>query len=246
MIQQGSVMNNGNRVAINNKESKNALTFYTEFAKTSSPLYSWNYRMHNSLDAFSEGRLAMMFNYSWQMDVIKKKSPKLNFGVASVPQVPNKLRVNYANYWGYGVSKNKIIQADPTTASDTTIAPTTDAVRVAEAWRLLKFMSTKAGAADYVVGGTQILDPTYDAAFAYAEKTGKPAARRDIIETQKANPSIGVFAEQNLFAKSWKQLNPELIEGMMVQMINHVVSGEQTADEAIRSTELQINQALGQ
>lgn len=246
MIQQGSAMNIGDRVSFNNKESKSALTFYTEFAKTSSPLYSWNSRMHNSLDAFSEGRLAMMFNYSWQIDVIKKKSPKLNFGVAAFPQVPNKLRVNYANYWGYGVSKNKIIQADPTTANDESIAPTTDAVRVAEAWKLLKFMAAKAGATDYVVDKVQMLDPKYDAAAAYAEKTGKPSARRDIIETQKADPTIGVFAEQNLFAKSWKQFNPELIEGMMAQMITRTVNGEQTADEALRSAESQINQALGQ
>lgn len=245
MIQQGSPMNSGDRVAINNKESKSALTFYTEFAKTTSPFYSWNSRLHNSLDAFSEGQLAMMFNYSWQIEVIKKKSPKLNFAVAPFPQVPNKLRVSYANYWGYGVSKNKIIKADSSTANDQTIMPTTDAVRVAEAWKLLKFMSAKADATDYVVDKKQILDPKYDAALAYAEKTGKPAARRDIIEAQKADPLIGVFAEQNLFAKSWRQANPEMIEGMLAQMIEHVNSGEQTVDEALRSTELQINQTLG-
>src|SRR5665647_2389031 len=65
----------------------NALEFYTNFAKTGSAFYSWNGKMHYSVDAFSEGTLAMMLNYSWQEAVLKSKAPKLNFAVAPVPQL---------------------------------------------------------------------------------------------------------------------------------------------------------------
>jgi len=245
MLQQGSPMNNGDLVAFNNEGSKKALAFYTEFSKTNSQYYSWNPQMHNSLDAFSEGRLAMMFNYSWQIDAIKKKSPKLNFSVAPFPQIPNTLRVDYANYWGYGVSQNKTIKTSQTTTQDKNVLPVTNDIRVAEAWKLLKFMAAKADANDYVVNKKQALDPAYDAATAYEEKTSKPVARRDLVDAQKVDPIMGVFAEQNLFAKSWKEKNPDLIEGMIMEMINRVNNGEQTIDEAVRSTEIQINQALG-
>lgn len=244
MLQYGSVMNNGNQAAFNNEGGKKALSFYTQFAKTESPLYSWNSNMHNSIDAFSEGKLAMMFNYSWQIDAIKKKSPKLNFTVAPIPQVPDKPRIDYANYWGYGVNKNKIIKADPTISQSKNILPTTNDVRIAEAWKLLKFMGAKADAADYVVNGTQALDSKFDAATSYMEKTGKPVARRDLIDVQKIDPVMGVFAEQNLFATSWIQKNPDMVEAMMAQMISKVNSGEQTIEEALRSAEVQINQAM--
>lgn len=245
MLQQESKMSERDRMSFGDAGGKSALAFYTEFAKANSQFYSWNPQMHNSLDAFSEGNLAMMFNYSWQIEAIKKKSPKLNFTVAPIPQIPGKSRINYANYWGYGVSKNKVIKVDAAVAQSKSILPTTNEVRVAEAWKLLKFMTAKAGVADYVVNGKQLLDPKYDGAMDYMAKTNKPVARRDLIDLQRADPVMGVFATQNLFAKSWRQKNPELIEGMMMEMIRHVNSGEQTIDDAIRNAETQINQALG-
>jgi ABC-type glycerol-3-phosphate transport system substrate-binding protein len=244
MMQQGSRMNNGNAVAFNDEGGKKALAFYTEFSKTSSSYYSWNSQMHNSLDAFSEGNLAMMFNYSWQIEAIKKKSPKLNFSVAPFPQIPNQMRVGYANYWGYGVSKNKTIKNEVAVRTqNAVIAPVTNDIRIAEAWKLLKFMAAKADpATDYVVAGKQILDLKYDAAALYAERTAKPVARRDLVEMQKVDPVLGVFAEQNLFAKSWRQANPKLVEGIMSEMVGKVNNGTQTIEEALRSAVAQINQ----
>lgn len=245
MFQYGSNMNSGDQAAFSDEGGNKALSFFTEFSRASNPLYSWNSRMHNSVDAFSEGKLAMMFNYSWQLDVIKKKSPKLNFAVAPVPQVLNQPRVDYANYWGYGVARNKTI-ATSATASGANVAPVTNDIRVAEAWKLLKFIAAKADAVtEYVVDGKQTLDPKFDAAINYLEKTKKPTARRDLIDAQKTDPVLGVFAEQNLFAKSWIQKNPDAVEGVMMNMIDNVNSGEQTISEALHNAEVQINRASG-
>jgi ABC-type glycerol-3-phosphate transport system substrate-binding protein len=100
MFQNGTDMIDATtgRVSFDNNLGKNALSFYTQFAKSGSPYYSWTPRMHYSVDAFSEGNLAMMFNYSWQIATIKSKSPKLNFDVAEVPQFSSGPRVNFANY----------------------------------------------------------------------------------------------------------------------------------------------------
>jgi len=86
---------------------ENALTFYTQFADNSSPMYSWNIDSHYSLDAFSEGWAAMMLNYSWNIATIQAKSPNLNFSIAPLPQLEGNQTVNYANYWAFAVSKNK-------------------------------------------------------------------------------------------------------------------------------------------
>ena len=47
----------------------------------------------------------MMFAYSYDLPVVRALSPKLDFSVAKMPQIPNNSnQVNYANYWLEGVS----------------------------------------------------------------------------------------------------------------------------------------------
>ncbi len=86
--------------------ASNALEFYTSFADPNSDHYSWNNRSNYSLDAFVNGQLGYMYGYSYFMDTIKQKAPNLNYDIAPVPQmVVGKDLVNYANYWGFAVSK---------------------------------------------------------------------------------------------------------------------------------------------
>ena len=82
------------------------LNFYTSFANPSSPNYNWNARSDYSIDAFTNGRAAFLYSYSYTEATIRAKNPNLNFDVAPVPQ-PNldQPAVNFANYWGEVVSK---------------------------------------------------------------------------------------------------------------------------------------------
>jgi len=118
MIQSGAQMINSNKtkavfddvVKLNNESfypGQRALEFYTDFANPLKSSYTWNTRMHYSIDAFYEGTTAMMFNYSYHLPTIRAKSPYLNFGVAKMPQIKDSEKdVNYANYWGIAVSRN--------------------------------------------------------------------------------------------------------------------------------------------
>ncbi len=84
-----------------------ALEFYTDFSNPLKSVYTWNTQMHYSIDAFYEGKTAMMFNYSYHTPTIRAKEPYLNFGVAAMPQIETSIKdVNYANYWGLAVSLN--------------------------------------------------------------------------------------------------------------------------------------------
>lgn len=90
-----------------------ALIFYTDFANPKKTTYTWNPSMSHSVDAFIEEKAAMMFSYSYQNEIIKGKAPKMNYGVASVPQIEGSpKRYDSANYWGWVVS-NTSSQKDP-------------------------------------------------------------------------------------------------------------------------------------
>lgn len=82
--------------------AKDALRFYTDFANPSKSVYTWNEDQDYSIDAFSQGKLAMMLNYSYNIDTLKRKAPYLNFGTASLPQKGSPITIG--NYWGFGVS----------------------------------------------------------------------------------------------------------------------------------------------
>jgi multiple sugar transport system substrate-binding protein len=241
MLQNGTKMTNENGSATFDQSQmiggkmvssgENALTFYTDFARTGSSKYSWNKNMHYSIDAFSEGSLAMMFNYSWHIKTIENKSPKLNFSVAPIPQFPGSTPVNFANYWAYGVSKNRL--------SEKNSANVTNDIRIVEAWKFLSFLTTKPEAPiqvqNNIAGSNKTVSLNYDPAAIYLEKTGKPAARRDLIEIQKIDPKIGVFATDNLIAKSWKQADPGAVDVIFLEMIDQINRGQSNVRDALQA-----------
>ncbi len=85
-----------------------ALDFYTSFAKPTNQNYSWfKGSAFTSEDLFAQNRVGMLFGYAGTRGDLIKKSPRLQFAVAPVPQVKNAVfNKNYAQYWGYGVYKN--------------------------------------------------------------------------------------------------------------------------------------------
>lgn len=97
-----------------------ALTFYTDFANPEKAVYTWNDKQPNSLDAFLQGRIAFFFGYSYHLPTIRARAPKLNLGIAPLPQIEGNPVKNLANYWVWTVSKK-------TKSTDTS-------------WNLLNFM----------------------------------------------------------------------------------------------------------
>ncbi len=79
-----------------------ALDFYTSFALSTKPVYTWNARMPGSLKAFTEGKTAMYIGYAKDLKAIRNSLP--NFGVAPMPQIKDSrkdssyLDINWASY----------------------------------------------------------------------------------------------------------------------------------------------------
>jgi len=84
-----------------------ALNFYNKFSDLADIYYTWNENMKYSLDNFSEGNTAMIFNYFSAKNRIKSKNPFLNFKIAEMPQPTGSDKsINYPDYWGLAVTNN--------------------------------------------------------------------------------------------------------------------------------------------
>lgn len=182
---------------------ENALEYYTDFANPKKAVYAWNDSQHYSIDAFIEGKVAMMLNYSHQIPVVRGRFERLNFSIAPLPQFSELDAKNYANYFAVGASnqsKNK-----------------------AAAWRFLNFLASK------------------DGSMAYVSKTNRPSARRDIIDLQRNDPQLGVFAVQALSAKSWFQVDNNAIDHIFADMVDDVNLGRASVRSALRAAESKIS-----
>ncbi len=182
---------------------ENALRFYTDFSNPIKRVYCWNRQMHYSLDAFYEGKVAMMINYSHHIDTIRAKASYLSFDVAPAPQIKDRdFDINYANYWAQTVSRNS--------------------KHSKEAWKFILYLAQKENVKDYL------------------EKTKRPASRRDLIEWQRNNPDLAIFANQVLTARSWYQVDSQAIENIFANMVESIVLGAATIDQAIKQAAAQV------
>jgi len=188
---------------------REALRFYTSFADPRNENYTWNSKMDYSIDVFTEGKAAMMINYSYHLATIKAKEPHLNFGIAPLPQPGDaKTTVNYANYWGL------------------TVAKSADQNKVKAAWLFIQWLTES------------------DNLKQYLQITNKPTSRVDLVNEQKNDLNLSVFAEQALSARSWYQVNPGAIEKIFSEMIEAVNSGSLDLGKAIKRGAEQVTQLM--
>lgn len=179
-----------------------ALQYYTDFANPQRQTYSWNDSQHYSIDAFTEGTLAIMLGYSHDTPTVRSKAPRLNFAMAPMPQASLSDIRNFANYWAVGVSKSSVNQA--------------------AAWKFVTYLASKAGATTYL------------------NATSRPAARRDLIDLQRSDPDLGLYAVQALTARSWWQADNTAIETIFANMIDNVNYGRATIRDALSHAASQI------
>lgn len=180
-----------------------ALKYYTDFANPSVRNYTWNDAHPYSVDAFIQGKTAMMFNYSHEAGVLKGQASRLNFAVAPMPQVSSTDVKNYANYWGVGVIASSKFPN--------------------EAWKFVAYLASKEGAQSYL------------------SATLRPSARRDLIELQRNDLDLGVFAVQALSARSWFQIDSTAIESIFANMIDDVNFGRMSVKDSLSNAESRVN-----
>lgn len=112
----------GNFSVSQNHPALEALRFYTDFARPTKEIYTWNNDFGNALDEFASGKAVYFIGFSYDLARIRARAPQLNIGVSPVPQLNEAAPVNVANYWMESVSKKSS--------------------KKNEAWDFLRFVST--------------------------------------------------------------------------------------------------------
>jgi len=113
--------NGGDIKKLDSEEAADALEAYRKFAEGENAF--WDENLPNSITAFIQEKVAMIFAPSWEVLVIKAANPEINLKVVPVPSLPGAAPVSIANYWVEGVSK-----ASPNQL---------------EAWKFLRFLVEK-------------------------------------------------------------------------------------------------------
>jgi len=208
MMQFGSqIINQYGEIAFG-QAGLQALNFYVQFANPSSRYYTWNDNLAYSLDNFSQGLTAVIFNYASQIPLIKNKNPYLRIGVAPMLQLAGASQpINYANYWGLTVS-NQSRKADL-------------------AWNFIL----------HAAANPQISE-------IYLQAGQKPPALKSLIEKYKNDPEMGVFAKQALTARSWRQPDSAAVKQIFSNMVESILSGRLSSDNALKQAESEINELI--
>ncbi len=82
------------------------LDFYMIFSNMSSPYYSWNRALPNSLDMFSNAKLAFYIGRASELFKIQSLNPNLSFNVVELPQMKDtNFKRTYAEIYALVVNK---------------------------------------------------------------------------------------------------------------------------------------------
>ena len=153
-----------------------------------------------------------------------------------------------ASYSGYAVALNKV---SPTAipGAQASAAPVPNDVRTHEAWQFLRFLTLKNNGTitlyNAITKNSKVFPINFDPAADYLNKTKQPAARRDLIEAQKTDATLGVFATGNLIAKHWYQYDAAGVANIFGNVIESVVSGNLTLHDALVLAKNRVNNLAG-
>ncbi len=85
----------------------NAVTFYTNFANPSNPLYSWNRTQSLDTNEFLAEELVFYFGKGSEAKTLASRNPNLNFGLAEVPQGATATnRRTYGSFYGLALLRS--------------------------------------------------------------------------------------------------------------------------------------------
>lgn len=115
------LLNGGELSKLEAPEAIGTLEAYRRFAEE--PNNVWSESFSNSIVAFAQGKVGIIFAPTWEIHTIKSTAPDLKLVVAPIPNPPGGKQFSLASYWVEGVSKKSKHQE--------------------EAWKFLAYLSSK-------------------------------------------------------------------------------------------------------
>ncbi|MBI3954429.1 extracellular solute-binding protein [Candidatus Collierbacteria bacterium] len=200
--------------------TKEALGFYTSFA---GPGKFWDETLPDSIIAFANEKVAMIFAPSWRISEITTLNPQLKWQIAPVPQLPETDKVNWASLWIETVPKNsKNPQA---------------------AWKFLSFLSS--AKAQQLLYDQAVKDRGFSQVPAN-QAASQVAEKHPLLGTfSQSLPSAKTFYTASLTHDAETALNSRLIK-YLEDAVNSLSQSRGDADQAVQTLILGFNQVLSQ
>ena len=232
MMQNDTTMvNSDGQVSMSEKRSSDktyypgvdALRFYTDFSSPLKETYTWSEDMPEAVDAFIQGKVAMIFDYAFRFPFLKAQAPSLDIGISTIPHinflnnqgvdfsdVPN---TNVADYWLMTTAK---VSENPDEAWDFIVYATTSKYKDVD------------GKVRYQAGK-------------YIDSTRKPPALRGLIGEYMKDEEMEPFVSHAATAENWYHgRDPEHAKEVLREAIDKVYEGELTTKDAIKYAEKNI------
>jgi len=158
-----------------------AFDLFTSFAGVNQKHYSWNGYMENDFSAFAAGRVSMVFGYaSDYLKILAARAALKNAGTEVV--TPSSIKVApFPQIEDPSVSTNKRY----TYAKYMAFGVSRNTKYSETAWDFLAFLTSQ------------------DSQKSYFDATHRPTCRRDLLTSQKLDPTYGTFVEQVGYAESF-------------------------------------------
>jgi ABC-type glycerol-3-phosphate transport system substrate-binding protein len=161
-----------------------ALDFFTSFSNPNKPNYTWNPSMPQAVDAFGQGKVAMIIGFIDLDTMLKEKYPKMHYTIAPIPQKSvTETAVNLIRFNVEGVTKT----ADNAAAAFAFLATYTDvdtSTDVAQEMKLLTPYKSR-------------LEARIDDPFIKQILTGKAVYKRSHTQFDEAFRQMIVEVSQN-------------------------------------------------
>lgn len=145
-----------------------------------------------------------------------------------------------AMYIGFGSESSLIRSKNPNLNFDMALLPQSDASAVPVTYGKMKGLAVLASTVN-PSGSFLAIQGLTSAAFlkAYAEASGLPPVRRDLLETPKSDAFGAVLYKSALYARGFLDPNPVKTNVIFQTLIESVLSGRSTAGQSVQTADNQ-------
>jgi len=214
------LQSNINLFDIDSNYTQETLEYYVSFAKSSNRV--WDDTQPDSIIAFANQKVAMIFAPSWRASEIQALNPDLDFDIVPVPQLPDSPSINWASIWFEAVPQNS---SHPQ-----------------EAWKFLTYLAS--------AEAQQFIYQAAAKERGIPQPPANKGVYQTVSDNLLLKPYLDSFSTaQTFYTASLTHDSDTAINSRLIQYLANAVNAyatNQDTDETINTLNLGFNQVLSQ
>lgn len=202
--------------------SLSALNFYLSFSDPNSTRYSWNNNSKNNIEAFLEGKLAYILNYTDFQKTIESRNSRLDYGVSEIPQLDQQNKKTYGKFFMQAINRQLEFPIEKNPKDASAVA------KLQKAREFLYYLSTSTAQEKFI------------------NQTGLASVYKPIIQKQlKGDERLKIFAAGNLFAENYYKPDIQRSEKLWGNLLYRIqyenMSVQESLGKAIQEYSLSVS-----